>query len=257
MILKFLQGVFIGLAMILPGLSAGTVILILGFYRQFVDDLSTINLKPYLLMIPGAAGGILAGVFGIRFLLDHYSVAIMSFLMGMLLASVPMVINHRRSYSIRPWPVLLGAAGFAVTWFVICEPTRTFTVLPPGGNLHFLLGGTVSSATMLLPGVSGGSVLIILNLYDELIYALSSWQWLKLAFFSVGFVVGLFGLARLLSALYRRYQAEVSLLLAGMILGSTRALLPDQFTISFFIFSILGAALVLYFSLKHIRNESG
>jgi len=46
LIVQFFQGIAIGIALILPGLSAGTVILILGFYKQFIDDLSSFRLSP-------------------------------------------------------------------------------------------------------------------------------------------------------------------------------------------------------------------
>jgi len=260
-ILKLLQGAFIGVALILPGLSAGTVILILGFYRQFIEDLSGLRIKPYLPLLGGVIGGALAGVYIISYLLEYYNAAIMAFLMGLLLASVPTVINFRygteKTLNITTlkkfiWPFALGIAGFVITWYIICEPTRTFTILPPGGFLHFFLGGTLASATMLLPGVSGSSILIIINLYDDVIYAVSSWQWLKLGFLAAGFAVGLFGLARLLSALYRRYQTAISFLLAGMILGSTRILLPARFSLTFLLFATAGALIVLYFTRKKI-----
>jgi len=253
LILKLLQGAFIGVAMILPGLSAGTVILILGFYRRFLEDLAVMRIKPYLLMIIGAVAGGLTGVFVISYLLEHYSLLIMAFLMGMLLASVKTVINYRARPFLKPWPLILGLAGFLVTWFFICEPTRTFTALPPGGSVHFFIGGALASATMILPGVSGSSILIILNLYDKMIFAVSNWQWLSLAFFGAGFALGLLGLARLLSVLYRRYHAAISFLLAGLIIGSTRALLPEQFNIAFFIAAGFGAFLVLYFT----RSQTG
>jgi putative membrane protein len=245
-ILKLVQGAFIGVALILPGLSAGTVILILGFYRSFIDDLSALRIRPYLPMLFGAALGVLAAVYVISYLLMHYNTAVMAFLFGMLLASVPAVVEYRRGERIRPWPLLLGIAGFLVTWFIVCEPSNTFTVLPPGGSFHFFLGGALASATMLLPGVSGSSVLIIMNLYDDVIHAITEWEWLKLAFLAGGFVVGLFGLARLLSALYRRFQVSVSFLLAGLILGSTRILLPVQLSLTFFLAAIAGALLVLF-----------
>lgn len=254
-IIKILQGVFIGIALILPGLSAGTIILILGFYRQFLDDLASLRLRSYLPMLIGAAAGALAAVYTVSYLLDHYKLAVMSFLLGMLLASIPAVINYRNEKAINFWPVILGIAGFVLTWFVVCEPTQTFTVLPPGGLFHFFLGGTLASATMLLPGVSGSSVLVIMNLYDDVIDAISHWQWLKLAFLTTGFAVGLFGLARLLSAVYRRYQTATSFLLAGLILGSTRALLPAIFNLTFFAAAAAGALLVL--CITRNRNHFG
>jgi len=285
-ILQLLKGTFIGLALILPGLSAGTVILILGFYRQFLEDVSTLNFKPYLILFGGVAAGGLLGVFTISYLLEHFSVMITSFLLGMLLASVPTVLNCRQSVNLaeippaaggetispekpesnkaagKPkarmflkeyaWPIIFGIAGFLITWFIICEPTRTLTVFPQGGLLHFFIGGTLASATMLLPGVSGSSILIILNLYDNVIFAITSWQWLRLISMGAGFIIGLLGLARLLSALYRRYQTAISFLLAGLILGSTRILLPDQFTPGFFVFALLGALTVHYISSKSV-----
>ena len=255
-IIQLLKGAFIGLALVLPGLSAGTVILILGFYRQFLEDISTLNFKPYLVLAGGIAAGGLFGVFTISYLLEHFSVVITSFLLGMLLASVPVVINSRLNHPPLLRSVILGLAGFLFTWFYLCEPARTFTILPPGGFFHFFIGGTLASANMLLPGVSGSAVLIILNLYEDVILAISTWQWLKMAFFTGGFFVGFLILARLISALYRRYSTEISFLLAGMIIGSTRALLPDAASISFFIFAALGAGTVLYFTRNQIRLPS-
>lgn len=264
MVLDFFKGTFIGVALILPGLSAGTVILILGFYRRFLDDLSSLRFKPYLAMLAGALTGTIAGVYLISYLLEHFNTAIMAFLLGMLLASVPTVLNCRHKpllffsaigFKKMIWPVIISAAGFYLTWFIICEPTHTFTVLPPGGYLHFFIGGTLSSATMLLPGVSGSSILIIMNLYDDVINAVSSWQWIRLAFLAAGFVVGLFGLARLLSALYRRYQLAITFLLAGLILGSTRVLLPPAFSFTFLICTAAGAVAVLYFTRGECRDN--
>jgi putative membrane protein len=250
MALKLLQGALIGVALILPGLSAGTVILILGFYHKFLDDLASLRLKPYLPMLAGAAVGALAGVYAVSYLLERHNSAIMAFLLGMLLASVPTVINYRPDRVLKPWPLILGAAGFLIAWFVVCEPTNTFTVLPPRRLISLFSRGNSGQCSHALTGCFGSSVLIILNLYDDVIHAVSHWQWLKLAFLAAGFVVGLFGLARLLSALYRRYQTAVSFLLAGLILGSTRVLLPERLSLIIVLAAAAGALLVLFITRK-------
>lgn len=255
MVINILQGIFIGVALVLPGLSAGTVILILGFYMRFLEDLASLRLKRYIPLFAGALAGALTAVYTVSFLLERYNTVIMAFILGMLLASIPAVINHRRGSGFKPVPLLFSAAGFIITWFIVCDPSQTFTVLPPGGYFHFFLGGAFASATMLLPGVSGSAVLIIMNLYDDVIFAVSNWQWASLAFLAAGFVVGLFALARLLSALYRRYQTEISFLLGGLILGSTRALLPANFSLQFVIATAAGAALILCLTRKRINIE--
>lgn len=256
MIKNIFKGILIGIALVLPGLSAGTVILMMGFYRTFIEDLSRLQLKPYLTIFIGAVVGALISVYAVGYLLERFNSLIMAFILGMLVASIPAVINYHRGSRVKLMPFIFAAAGFVITWYIVCDPSNTFTVLPPGGNFHFLIGGALSSATMLLPGVSGSAVLIIMNLYDDVIFAISNLQWIRLLFLALGFVVGLFGLARLLSALYRRYQTEISFLLGGLILGSTRALLPLSFTFTFFIFALTGALLVLYLTRRRIGTIS-
>jgi len=252
MLINILQGLFIGVALVLPGLSAGTVILIMGFYQVLLDDLSSLRLKKYLPLLAGAAVGALASIYAVDYLFARFNSIITAIIFGMLVASVPAVLNHQKGNKIKIRPLLFALAGFAFAWFIICDPSSTFTILPPGGYFHFFLGGVLSSATMLLPGVSGSAVLVIMTLYDDVIRAFSQWQWINLLFLGAGFVVGLFGLARLLSALCRRLQADISFLLGGLILGSTRALLPVALTPAFFIYALAGAAVVLYLTRKRI-----
>lgn len=256
MITKLVEGILIGVALVLPGLSAGTIILILGFYRNLIDDLAAFTIRPYYLHLAGAVLGTLATVYAVSYLFQNHNRLITGFIFGLLIASVPTVLGTQKKYFLRPLPLLLGASGFYISWFLVCSPTQTFTVLPPGGLFHFFLGGTLASATMLLPGVSGSAVLVIVNLYDDVIAAVRYWQWLKLFFLSAGFLVGLFGLARLLSALYRRYQVEISFLLAGLIAGSTRALLPVEIDLLFIILAGCGAVAVFLLTRLHGKPEN-
>ncbi len=252
---KFMQGIAIGIAFVLPGFSAGTVILLLGFYRKFLEDLSRVNLLPYLPQLLGGAVGALTGVRVIGYLMERANDLLMAFLLGALVVSIRIVLSHSGKIKASPAPLLLGAIGFVTTWFIICEPSSGLTVLPPGSLFHFFLGGTVASATMLLPGVSGSSTLIVMNLYDDIVIAVNHWQWINLSVFTAGFLTGLFGLARLLSALYRRYSAAISFLLAGLILGSTRVLLPAQVTPGVVIAAMAGALLVIYFGSRKIPAD--
>ena len=244
---KFIQGIAIGVAIVLPGVSAGTVILLLGFYRKFLEDLSRLNLQPYLPHLLGGAAGALAGVRVIGFLMERAEDLLFAFLLGALVASIRIVFSHGGKLRITPVSLILGAAGFATAYFFIRMPSTGPALLPPGSLLHFFLGGTVASATMLLPGVSGSSALLIMNLYDDVVIAVNNWQWLNLAVFLAGFPIGLFGLARLLSSLYRRHGTAVSFLLAGLILGSTRALLPSRFTPAVLAAAAAGVLLVFCF----------
>ena len=68
---------------------------------------------------------------------------------------------------------------------------------------------------------------------------------MKLAVFSAGGLLGIFVLARLLSALYRRYQDAVSLAMTGLVLGSIRSLLPSALSAAVIAAAVTGAVIVL------------
>lgn len=246
MLLDILKGMAIGIAFVLPGISAGTVILILGFYTRFIEDLSTFRLRPYLPHLCGGAGAALAGVKIISYLMTHCRDILLAFLLGMLLASLRVILyQDGKLIRFQPGGALLGIAGFLVSWFIFSRPAPGWTALPAAAPLHFFAGGAAAGATMILPGVSGSSALVIMNLYDDVISAVNHWEWLKLVIFSAGALLGIFVLARLLSALYRRYHDTVSLVLTGLVLGSVRSLLPDAFSPGACAAAFAGAAIVL------------
>ena len=248
MINKLVHGLVIGVALIIPGMSAGTAILLLGFYQEFIEDLSRFNFRPYLIHIPGALVGIFAGVRVIGFLLESYELYLNAFLLGVLVVSVGPVLYYNRPLHLRLVNILWGAAGFAAAWFYLCRPGGSVTDLFTGSLSGFFLAGSLAGATMLIPGVSGSAALIIINMYDDVILAVNAWYWPGLLVFLAGSLSGIFFLARIISSLYRRYRSAVSLFLAGLILGSTRIVFPEQINGGVFLAAVTGALIILFFS---------
>lgn len=255
MIRKLLQGLAVGLALILPGLSAGTVILILGFYREFIDDLSHFRLRPYRLHLLGATAGALAGARLIGYFLENHRDPLLAFLLGMVIASTRVILLPEGKIIKPPlWSIPPALLSFALAWSVFGDPTPGWTALPAGSSHHFFAAGAIAAAAMILPGISGSAALVVLNMYDEMIVALNHWEWLKLAFFSAGGLLGIFTLARLLAALYRRYRETVSLVLAGLLLGAIRALLPAGCDAAVICAALTGAAIVLLLSSPRLER---
>lgn len=244
MLLKIIQGLAVGVAIILPGLSGGTAIVLLGMYRSFLRDLARLRLRPYLPHFFGAAAGGLSGIRVIGYLIEHHTTLLMSFLLGMLVASLRVVALHAGKIYLGPAALLAGAAGFAAAWLFSGEPAHGFTAAPDSLIFYFT-GGAISSATMLLPGVSGGAILVAMGLYDNVIEAVNSRQWPILLTLGGGFAVGLLGFARLLFAAYRRWGNLITLFLMGLIAGSTRSLIPAKVDGGVIAATLAGALLVL------------
>lgn len=250
MILDVLKGMAVGITFVLPGISTGTVILILGFYKQFIEDISSFRLRPYIPHLCGGAVAALVGVKIIAYLLENCRDLLFAFLLGLLIASLHVILfQDGKMIKLRPLTVLLGIAGFLAAWLSFSDPSPGWSPLPAISLYHFFAGGAVAGATMILPGISGSSSLVIMNMYDDVIFAVNHWEWLNLAVFTAGALLGIFVLARLLSALYRRYQDAVSLVLTGLVLGSIRSLLPSSFSAGAVIAFLAGAAIVLALTL--------
>ena len=244
---KLLQGIFLGLSLILPGMSGGTAFVIMGMYTRVLDDISSINLKPYIIFGIGTGGGLLLWAFVVSHLLEKWPEPVYAFLLGALWASAPLLLTNRENRLSIPftWKRTLYLLGGVFIGLVIAvEPLAVFCLGDPGSFPVIFLAGAISSATMLVPGVSGSAVLLILGIYHEILGFLRHFTWIPLGVFALGCLLGLFGLARLLRYVYMRYQSFFSFFIAGLIIGSGRTLFPTHISPVVFATALAGAYVV-------------
>lgn len=251
---KVIQGIGLGLTLILPGMSGGTFLIIFGFYHKFIADLARIQLRPYLPFFIGTAIGIIIGAQTIGFLLTAVPNLLVSFLLGALLASVRLVFPFRPQLT--TGRLLALASSLLGAWLLASKPLAEAGPVAEETLMLYLAGGALSSATMLLPGVSGSALLVVIGLYDNVITALNQRQLLNLFVLACGWGIGLFSFAHIISSLYRRHFQTVSFVLAGLIIGSSRSLLPATLTFETLFAFISGAFLVTAFGGREKPPES-
>jgi putative membrane protein len=199
-----LKGIILGVVIVLPGMSGGTAFIILGLYGKIIKDLSRFNLRPYWPLLCGTAGGILIGGFFISLLLTSCRDLTSVFLMGLLLASIKTIFKERPRPS--AGRMLTLAAGFLLAFLLADEPLG---LVAEDSAVHWgvlVFGGALSSATMLIPGIPGSSVLILLGIYDDVLLYLREFAFVNLFAFGLGGLLGIFMLAKVLDRLYSRYQ---------------------------------------------------
>ncbi len=254
--LKLLQGAFIGMSLVLPGMSGGTALIILGLYRQFLDDISMFRIKRHLILALGVALGVLVCAFILTELLGQSPDYLVSFLLGMLLASIKLLLAPLKKEQIRIYYLLFTLAGFLIAWTVVGDPIGQVSDASLQSPFLFLGGGILTSATMLIPGLSGSSILIMLNLYEDLLQAVAGFSiWPNLILFSLGLVTGIILFARLISSLYNKYQAPVSFFLSGLLLGSTKALFPSFIDPLIILLVIAGFSTVLLINYRKGKGQ--
>jgi len=240
-IIRLLQGVAIGAANVIPGLSGGTIALITGIYERLIHAIRSMNLhavrlllagklkefllytdlKFLLLVLAGIAVAIISAARILGYLFEQWPVYIWSFFFGLILISIYYVGKTIQS---RHWSIFL--TGF--TGLVLAAG---ITFITPGneneGFLFLMLCGAVAMCSMILPGLSGSFVLIILGNYQLVfIDAVNEWRFDILIPFAIGAAGGLLAFSHLLSWVLRYYKPQTMALLTGFIAGSLGVLWP-------------------------------
>ena len=242
-----------GIVEIIPGVSGGTMALVLGIYgkmikginatfgwaghwlrRLFLGKNAGVNhdfSPPFAfltLVVTGMVASLLAGSHLITKLLSTAPGPTYAFFFGLVLASVatPWRLMERHG----PAEVTVILLASAVSF--LANGLRTAEVLAP--TLPFLLvSGVVAVAVLMLPGVSGSFVLLALGSYGYLIERVRgltageiSESVLPLAVFGIGVILGLATATRFISWLLTRHRSLTLAALSGLMLGSLRALMP-------------------------------
>jgi putative membrane protein len=223
---KFIKGALVGLVIILPVMSGGTMILLLGLYEGLMKDLAKFQLLRWLPFALGLAVGLVLCGWVFAWVFTQYAFVILGVLLGCVLASVRTVLEDNRKPTIGRFVALI--IGIAIG-FVLSLTTGSVVDSTASPNmLYLMVGAALSSALMVLPGVPGGSVLYMMGIFDDIMNALAKLDWKILIFYGTGAVLGIIGLSNLLNRLYMRHKPILSWLFAGLIIGSARMLIPSE-----------------------------
>ncbi len=233
----FFKGFLMGAADIIPGISGGTVALLLGIYQEFIQSLAEIDLKPlfrfqlkkflvtinWKFFIPLGLGIIIA-IFSLShllsWLLSNHPVYVWSLFFGLVFASVLFLIKKYECYKLTG--IIFIAIGFVIGLSITTMGSIYFPENPP----FLLLGGILASMAMILPGISGSYILVLIGLYQPVLQAVKGLNLFPLSFFVLGVGIGVLLGSKVLKKLFARYPLQVYSILFGFILGSLPKIWP-------------------------------
>ncbi len=247
-----LKGLLMGTADIIPGVSGGTVALIVGVYGRLLDGIraftpSTVlallralpglwsaQKRPALVaaakalhldfLVPlgaGVASAILVAAKFIPALLEAYPAQMNALFFGLILASVWVPWSRMPKRGAQHL-LMMVAAGVAAFWLV------GLPVMGGGeSSLGFVfISGAIAICAMILPGVSGSYMLKAMGQYEYILNALNARDLLVIGVFLAGITVGITLFARVVGWLLRRYEAMTLATLTGLMIGSLRSVWP-------------------------------
>lgn len=232
-----------GAADVVPGVSGGTIALLLGIYDRLVHQIALLSTAAGQLLrgrlrqgfgtarraewaflaslLTGIAIAVLGLVELVRWGIDRQPVALSAAFFGLVAMTV--VTTRREVRQWRPGLALIAAAT-AVVVFVLLG-VRTGSVADPVAPV-LVAGGAVAICAMILPGISGAFILLLLGLYDPVTEAVADRDIATVALFGLGAVIGLGLFSRLLQRLLERRRDLIVAVLIGLMAGSLRVLWP-------------------------------
>lgn len=242
---NMLIGAVIGIANLIPGVSGGTMMVVLNVFDKLVNAVSnfrkefkaSVKLLSAVALGAGIAVLLLSG--GINWLLDHHYMVTNFFFIGVILGSFPMVWQKARGEKLRPASLIAGAVTLLLmlltVYTVPSTPDTVLTELTPLLFLRLMLCGIVAAVCMIIPGISGSFVMVLLGVYHTFTSAISTLNIPILIPVGIGILIGLLAGAKLLSKLLARFPQQSYLAILGFMAGSIPAILEkiraaDAFT---------------------------
>lgn len=230
-----------GTSDLIPGVSGGTVALIVGVYERLIGSIAAITsarsltalrrlrLKEFwvatngtflLTLVTGMALAIFGLAGAVTWLLEHHAAATNAVFFGLIARAA--------------WHVArTGDNGLWVSraMFILGAATALAIVAQPAfrleaSTLSLVIGGALAATAMLLPGISGAFVLLILGLYETVVGGVAALDLTILAPVGIGIILGAFSVARLMGLVLRRHPASTKMTLAGFMIGSLPAVWP-------------------------------
>ena len=256
-VLKFItnlgRGALMGSAEVVPGVSGGTLALIVGIYQTLINSIadlvlsvrqlvglapgkastktavSTFKSLPWRLLIPVAIGMGAAVILGAKLiepLLDEQPIAMKALFFGLVIAGT--YVPAHMVTKVGGWSssfVLLGLISAVFVFFL--------TGLPQGNMadpslIVVFFSALIAICALVLPGVSGSFLLLTVGMYDPTIAAVNDRNFTYLIVFALGAILGLAIFVSLLKWLLENRARVTLVIITGLMLGSLRALWPWQ-----------------------------
>lgn len=240
--MQTLCGFLMALADSVPGVSGGTIAFVMGYYDDFIGSLNSLvrgtkeerkkTLFFLLRLGIGWAAGFIAAVLILTNLFQTYIYEVSSLFIGFIFFSIPLVCSEEKK-CLKGKP---AAAVFLVVGAVLVILLTHFspTAGAAGSNLsinlgtllYIMLAGMIAISAMVLPGISGSTLLLVFGLYMPVMNAIKGVLHFDFSgfaivcFFGIGVLIGIILALHLVRRALEVFRAQTVYLIIGMMIGS-------------------------------------
>ena len=237
----FFKGIFMGIADAMPGISGGTIALLLGIYEELIESISELKISLFsklinkgfksfweklngnflLVLVSGIGISLISFVKISASFLESFPLFIWSFFLGLIFATVYVIYKL-----INQWHNLNFFFLIISTIFSIFLSSFSAYDTDEISLLYILFSGIIASSAMILPGISGSLILVILGVYAYLIKALDNLELIVIFTFISGAIIGLLGFSKILKYLFNNHRDATYTIMLGLVIGSIENVWP-------------------------------
>lgn len=293
LILNFIRGFCMALADSVPGVSGGTIAFLLGFYDKFIGSLDDLfrgdgkqRKEAFVFLIKLGIGWIIG--FGLSVLIltevfDSHIYAISSLFIGFIICAIPIVVREEKkalksNYKSALFLVLGAALVILITVLnssAAAGAGRSVEHLTLGLGVYVFVAAMIAISAMVLPGISGSTLLLVFGLYMPIMTAVKECMHLNFAYlpavliFIVGVICGVLLFVRLIKMALKNFRSQSIYAIIGLMVGSLYSITQGPLTLTVpqpamtigtfnILFFIIGAVVVLGLQvLKGVMEKSG
>ncbi len=269
----FFKGIIVGVANVIPGVSGGTIAVVLHIFDRLIEAINhfTADIKKHLKfllpLLAGAGVGVLVFSVLIDYCLEHFSLPTCGFFAGLVAGSIPLIYKMAKSKQPKDKKqygyFIYTIIAFALVIFMSTLKTGEGSAVVVGDvsaglMAQAFLGGAIAAAAMIVPGISGSFMLVLLGLYNVVIGYVALVKDFLLTFdmtifvsiikfcapLGIGMIAGAIVISKLIEFLMNIYHTETYYVILGLILGSLIGIFLDPIAFGSYSGAVPAGALI-------------
>lgn len=247
-----IRGFFMSIANSVPGVSGGTVAFILGFYNKLINSINNLfygekkekiaSLKYLLKLLCGWIIGMILSIIVLSKLFEDNIYEVSSLFLGFIVFSLPSVLKNESktlSKNLKEiWILLLGI--IIVVLVSVLNPIKVVNITEFNllKYLYVFICSSVAICAMILPGISGSSILLVCGIYIPIINSVKELLNFNMSalpvllVFVLGSIVGLLSFIKLIKKALTKYRSKTIYFILGLMIGSIYSVIIGPTTIS-------------------------
>ena len=234
----FIKGIVVGATMMVPGVSGGTMALILGIYDDIISAMSNIfedfkKNAPFLFVVGmGGLIGLVLISWIVDFFIKTYTYPTMFLFLGIVLGGLPILFKEANKGEKSKYDLLWFIIGIITILILLLLDTKinkslfTFTTLSTGMFIYLFIAGIIVAVALILPGISTSFLLLTLGLLEPTIEAIKNFDLLYLTPIALGTLFGIFATTKILESLMNNKTRPTYLMIIGFVVASMFEVFP-------------------------------